>query len=524
MVKQKQDQPDKQSRSIGLVWRIAQQVKRFVWKRLPWFPSAHDTAWKLEINRRDDQRKNAKTTPPEDEYVDLRCVWAVEFYPPSHVDKLLDNFRKLGWGRDERLGRHDPSEWLRDASQHGFEGSAFNLGIIASSESAGAFLPRARTAPMPDCVHHAIGYLYSLTPSLLCVVMCFVFEESFRARIDRALRTQRETIRTRLRTPYSYRVSGPEMQKVREIERIRDESASLAGNWFREHLPGVFSSGLLDNELPTCELVTLRKAEPFPKKDCEMPQAPGYLSVLSLDFAPDLWRGRQNTGLKFASFLKRGDRYRHSALTIREKDLDDKQLKAWGGLNQLTSYIDNTVHGLVGIYALWHLLEGYIRSLNKIRSALATESKRRRRQRVIQVLGTLVDNVAYSVDIRAVTADLISSTQEPSHFCSDVAEFDLVRERLSENTFCQALSTAINGRATELNQTERSLRDYLTQYGSLLAATENARTQKAVKWLTYVVVALAGITFITSDAALISLDWIQDRWGEFMAAISAALI
>ena len=45
-----------------------------------------------------DPKENQDSTPPDHEFVDLICLWAVEFYTPAHTDDLVDNLKRLGWG------------------------------------------------------------------------------------------------------------------------------------------------------------------------------------------------------------------------------------------------------------------------------------------------------------------------------------------------------------------------------------------------------------------------------------------
>lgn len=44
-----------------------------------------------------DPEKNRMTSPPEDERIEVRCIWLTEFYAPSHVPTLLSGLEKLGW-------------------------------------------------------------------------------------------------------------------------------------------------------------------------------------------------------------------------------------------------------------------------------------------------------------------------------------------------------------------------------------------------------------------------------------------
>ena len=81
--------------------RVAQYFRNVVQMRLAGRSSDDDLASMLDLSRRNDPSSNVETTPPEDEQVDLHCMWAVEFYAPSHVDKLVDNLKKLGWDQND---------------------------------------------------------------------------------------------------------------------------------------------------------------------------------------------------------------------------------------------------------------------------------------------------------------------------------------------------------------------------------------------------------------------------------------
>ena len=150
---------------------------------------------------------------------------------------------------------------VRITRQFSESGSWLDLGTIRAVGDTRPWPRGDRTASLPMSVHYAHGGLYSFTPSLTCIVICFVFEDSFRNRLDEILRKDRQTF-TR---PVSrgHEVLDPERQKTEEVRLLRQEYANLAARWFRENLPGVFSSGLLGDQLPTCELLTLHKTEPF---------------------------------------------------------------------------------------------------------------------------------------------------------------------------------------------------------------------------------------------------------------------
>ena len=477
--------------------RVAHYLRNAVQKRLTSRSRNDDPASMLDDYRKNDPTSNAETTPPEDEHVDLHCMWAVEFYTPSHVDKLVDNLKKLGWDQNDFPGRESPASWVRITRQFSEGGNWLALGTIRSVGDTRSWPRRDRTAPLPMSVHYAHGSLYSFTPSLTCIVICFVFEDSFRNRLDEVLRKDRQTFTRPL--PRGYEIVDPERQKTEEVRLLRQDCANLAARWFRENLPGVFSSGLLGDELPTCELVTLHKAEPFPDRRGGESPPPRYLRTLDLQFSPSVWRSGDTPSLKLAVGSLGQNLEYHSVFAIRDMDIDDRQL--------LQPYEE-----VIGKLAIEPLLDGYSRSLNRLRDTVTTEIRRPSRRRPFHTLQALVDNVAYDVDIAAVATDLIASTEEPSSFYRDLAGFEPCHEWVSRGSLAEVFRSVVNGHATRLKQAAQSLRDHLTQFGSLVAATEDVRTQNRILWLTVIVAALAAVTFFSSDAGSALVCWLQDIW------------
>ena len=72
------------------------------------------------------------------------------------------------------------------------------------------------------------------------------------------------------------------------------------------------------------------------------------------------------------------------------------------------------------------------------------------------------------------------------------------------------LSSAISESATRLQHTIQAMRDQLTQFGSLLGASENVRVQKQITYLTQLLVFLTVAIFIMSFLALSISLWVQN--------------
>ncbi len=493
--------------------RAAQYARNAVQERLTGHSTVDDSASVRDYYRERDPTSNAETTPPEGEHVDLRCMWAVEFYTPSHIDKLVNNLKKLGWDQNDFPGRESPASWVRITRQHSEGGSWLNLGTIRSSDHVSAWPIRDRTAPLPTHVRYASGGIYSLTPSLTCIVMRFVFEDNFRCRLDAILRQPRHTF-TRPVSGNSREILNPEWQKTDDVRQLRQECANFAAGWFKENLPGVFSSGLVGGQLPTCELVSLRKAEPFPDRKKGEYTPSGYLRVLDLEFSPSVWKSKDTPSLKFSFGLSLRSSEYHSIFVVKETEIENTELlKAYGGLPGLATYVDMTYQEMIGKVAIRPLLNGYSRRLNELRDAVTAKIRRPSRRRPSRTLQVLVDNVAYDVDIAAVTTDLIASTEEPSWFFRNLSRFEPWNEWESRDSLAEVFRPTVNRHSVMLRETAQSLRDHLTQFGSLIAATEDVRTQNRILWLTVIVAALALVTVFSSSADSALVGWAQDIWG-----------
>ena len=252
----------------------------------------------LRVYRERDAESNKETTPSDNEVIDLCCIWAVEFYTPSHMDALLTNVGRIGWNEEGFRGLKDIRDWANRSREHPKGGGWENLGTIRSSGINNSTMKQVhQDALPPPHVTEIRGRLFSITSSLACVIMMFRLQEEFATGFDTALRTDRQTYYSEI-SSHSRAIHEPEGQKIDHIRQIRDEMRSTVTKWFSTNLPGLFSSGLLEGEMPTCEFVTLRKTEPFPGTDHS---APYFLRLLGLDLGIDAWSCVALPGLKFRS-------------------------------------------------------------------------------------------------------------------------------------------------------------------------------------------------------------------------------
>ena len=503
--------------SRGLLHTLSHPAR----KLLPWpFHKADPVSDEdlLRVSRRHDAESNKETTPPDGEVIDLCCIWAIEFYTPSHMDALLTNVVRIGWNEEGFRGLKDIRDWANRSREHPKGGGWQNLGTIRSSGINDSTLKKVHPDALPPShVAEISGRLFSINSSLACVIMMFRLQEDFATGFDTALRTERQTYYTELPS-HARAIHEPEMQKIDHVRQIRDEMRSTVTKWFSTNLPGLFSSGLLEGEMPTCEFVTLRKTEPCPSLDHS---APYFLRLLGLDLGIDAWSSVDLPGLKFSpsSWALSVPRY-HSILTIKEDDLDDDSLKDamnGSGREARIVYVDDfAMDGPFWLWALLRMLEGYGKRLGAIRESAMLRLDPGHNS--VKILNELAQHVSFSVDINVLTSDLQNYTQpKPFHFFQYPSFVPIEVEHYPdgfklENHLCSLISE----RAAWIQKMDQSLRDHGTQYGTLLGARDNVRIQATISKLTWVLVVLTIILgFLTLKQALpLSelCEWLQSVW------------
>lgn len=474
---------------------LALRLRRRAYRKFPAIFPDPDHKRHLAIWQRRDDEKNARSSPPDDERIQVHFLTVAEIYTPSHIEKLFSGLKSLGWNQDESLGGSDnPVAWIqsfRDASRRG---GWLNLGPIQRPGERN-FIGSTRVAQLPEHVQYALAEVYSLTSSITCVLMTFVYEDEYALQIDAALRTERRTYTKRLRR--GYRIVEPYFQKADEVRAIRREMRNNAAGWFCGNLPGLFSSGLLDGQFPTCEFITLDKTEPFG------PQRGDYLRALNVEDDIGVWNSNELPGLRFAQpDLGEGERF-HAILAIRRDHFEEKDLSSWGGSNRgaYAAYLQEHLHGLVSRWALLPMMAGFERTLNLVRdSALVTV---RRNKNAVTAMSKMGQLISAGIDISTIAADVRRFAAEKAWFEGDLPKFSpsIPKYYAPEATLARSLREWLEMRAAELQDADRSIRDLVMQHGTMLSATESMKLQNQVAFLTWVLVALTVvITVLTAIA------------------------
>ena len=424
----------------------------------------------LDGFRQGDHWQNAESSPPLEEAIELCCVWAAEIYTPAHTESLaqaLSNFDQET--RTTFPVSEDLASWF-DGTQPQLHGSAMrNLGIWTPKGEPDSQEFRERVVSLPAPVQYASGTMFSLTTTLTCIVVCFRFNEEMSNCYDAVLKSDRETFLTPNAGGTS--IHMPIQQKEDDIWRLRSEISAMAQNWFREHLPGAFSSQTDELTMPTCELITLSDAIPFP--DTDEPSPPLYVHLLGLDRHWDAWKYTVLPRLRlgFHSRPKKGPK-NHATLAINlrhwwEANPDGESRDA---KSSLLSHVHWSVPELMSIWAIGPLLQHFAENLVRIQNSTVFHAGQGENH--VEVLRQLTNHVSSLSDLSAVSADLDERDTKWSRPLLMGSPFTPVRtdRRAGTPTLDIALWRSINERAKWLRSTDRNIRDRLSQIGAFVGA------------------------------------------------------
>ena len=360
-----------------------------------------------------------------------------------------------------------------------------HLGPILRSEEDGNYHLR-HVRPLPPNMTYATGQIRQLTPSLFCVILWFLCDETSTSRFANILRTEYTTYAKH----YTHGIAfpSPENQKTDKIDAIRLEHDTHITLWFRQYLPGLFSFRQTSSLVTTAEFIVTKNVQPFPSASESNDSEMGHLRVLKLFSSWDVWRIESIKSLRIHFSERRlYGNTDPSVIAIEDEDLNSiaKRMNYGSSATRILC-IEDHISDALCLQGIVSLLDSYAATVREIRESGVFGSKSKRT--VLRRLRELSDGVSSSADIMTVSSELGDYVDSP-FFGANLKSFRPCQPALygSGHTLVEQMRTSVRARTKWLLRAEESLRTHLTQHGTLLGGRENLVLTWLVVVLTLIV-------------------------------------
>jgi len=470
------------------------RVQQFAHNKLPALIRSPYGLRFVELNQKRDPENNKETCPQSEEEIQLHSLWAAEFYTPTHAEDLASAFINLGWNKEEGLdGVNNPAGWVESVRAHNSTGSWTNLGFLRDSRTSSWRFSQSQVFKLPENIEYASAHMYSHSSSLTCIVVGFVFEKEYRCVYEQVLRRNYKTYGKPKNNGAA--IMSPEFQKRDRIAEVREEIRQEAKNWFASNIPGAYCDIDKSNKhFPTCEFITLKNTEPFPRER-EEENKKRWLNLLGMGDDWNTWKSEKVNGLKFTYPVTRGRGGNfHAAVSASHKNLEKIDLEFYGGHNSsgYVNFLDEKVSELVSRWACLSLIRVHEERLFKIRDSKNYKSSNRK---TLKFLKKIQDLVSESLDVSSVTQELIEFSKNKLlfHYDRDTFWSSQTYGKNEPISLTEALSDQIESRSKNLLELDHSLKELIIQQGNLLSASENIKLQRWMRWLTVIITILTSV-------------------------------
>ncbi len=461
----------------------------------------------LEWHRKEiDPRDNEETTPPAEESIETGCVWVAECYSPSHASALVSGIKDLGWDRRRPTDLYgdEPLAWLERQRGHPYGGAWLNLGTVVKEGEEGRFIGSdCRVSELPAGVDFAFARVRNVLPSLTVLTMQFVLEDALAESLEKMVRRTYETyFETRGDIQHFATVSNQKMETVR---RTRAELRARCCRWFREHLPGLFSSEGEGTYFPTCEFVVFDAARPF-----ERPRSGGridYLWPLRMDHGMDAWEGPDLTGVRLGLPSPFDEEQMALTLAAKRDDLPSQEdLRGYGGRSRfgLANWLEGYVEGLMTVWSLHAMLRVYERRLATVRDGVGQLDVQEPEIAARNIQSAQARLIRTSTDLLPLTSELEDLCEEEQSFSRLTPKFEsLIEYPWGRLNLSEVRREDLLRRTKRTREFDGELREVVMTGGSVVGTISqerstraNLRLQGRLTFLTWVLVVLTVVLVV----------------------------
>lgn len=451
---------------------------------------------------RDDDEENARTTPPEEEHIELHSIWMVEAFPPSSSASLGKALRRLPEGsifRDEDL-----ADEVARARRFPLGGWWWNVGVLYNDALRGQRIGGGYTA-LPGAIDHMFLSLYLLTPSLICAVAQFVVNDEGATAIESIVRQRYSTEGVRKRSG-AVSVRSPLIFKRELVAAKLDELHDGCKGWFQRYLPGAFCGGLLEGSLPACFFLTLDQLRPFSEE-----ARVEYLDPLGLQAGFSALESDDLPGLRLSEPTGVKRRPHTFLLAGKKKEVFPNDAALGGhprGRGGYTVALEGQLNKFIATWGLERVLLGYEMAFGRLRDSFAAAHPKSIRKN-LSSLEVASKNVAtLGGDAHAVAVDAQRLVREQRMFGRELVTFKPAEPEMwrLQGTWTDAFRDDITRSAERLGEVESAARDLEVTRASILSSRTNLGLQISLVGLTIFLVVLTVVLALLGWATLDAMD------------------
>lgn len=440
-----------------------------------------------------DESENALTAPPADERLDWVVLWMVEVYAPSHVPRLIEGLRALGWDQ-RRAGSNDVVSWLQEV--RGSRGTAtFTLGRLGAHQRFWGSI-YGQTVELPSCFEFIVPTFVALPSGVTVLIVQFALRANSQRCLEAALREDAQAKVTRTRGG-GHTVTSAGGVKSERLAAVRSSIRAQAGDWMSRLAPGALAEA--SEEMPSWDLVLTAKSELWS----------GQYERGWLDTAGYSWLDRwQSERLKCSLCIPRwsdlsGSRPAFSATTAAIEGWRDARVGGGQDLDHLESAAELGERlGLpLALLGLREAVRAYERRFSALR-----DIRVKNRFALLRAPGQLArlerDGVPIAADAQALrrSATQIAEAEGRALGVLDGGEFGAVAEgplrdeHRADERFEEMLLTAIVEEAREAAETGEAAVSSLKALSDILIARTNLQLQGLIVFFTILVSVLSYLT------------------------------
>lgn len=478
MTKSEQSKKDSFWRKIPLVGTAL--------KKWDFYKITHDSLRWHRTNK--DPKELARTTPPQDENLELNCTWVVEAFSPSNIEGLIASLKNLGWDTpiNHSFASGSLTDWIRRGRSSSLGSSWINGGIIRSyGDKSQFFGSDTRWAKLPRGVDYAHLSIRNITSSLTLVSILFIFDDQTAGALKKPFGGTFKT-KMKYRAPI-WNSKGATyidavVQKKQAIQKERDAIHANLHKWFRQNLPGYFSS-LGTNEFPTVDLITSHLYEQSPEEETRRKE---HYTDLLFDYSVEVWKSKTDTNLELR--LPWGRTERANVILFGNFNKLTENNDTYGGKTRsaLATKLLLSFDATMALWTTHNLLSSYESQLAALRDKAIFKMKG---------TGAAIHNLDFirqrflsiSTDAQAVGNDIAVLVANKNMYAADALDFEPPSYYKTRNTypdFVELLRQQAEMRTAALVKLENRVNETITTSGELTSAIANLRIQRTVLWFT----------------------------------------